>query len=96
MFFEVYDADSCLAVKHLFSRVEVRYMIVDSSKPNKLRNVYTIRSMAKQLLAAARGVEIRRSCYLQSHSLKRYKKAMSRKWRNQKENPTPKTEGKLN
>ena len=50
MFFEVYELIALLekfGCKTFISSVEVRYMIADSSKPNKLRNVYTIISTAK-------------------------------------------------
>ena len=44
---------SCLA---FISRIEVRNMIADSSKPDKLRNVYTIRSTARNVTFQKRKV----------------------------------------
>ena len=44
------------AVQHLFRPFEVRNMIADSSKPNKLRNVYTTRSTARNVTIQKRKV----------------------------------------
>ena len=45
--------------KTFISRVEVRYMIADSGKPNKLRNVYTIRNTARNVT-----IQKRKICYI--------------------------------
>ena len=58
MFFEVYDTDSPVGevwpLNIYFE--EVCNMMADSSKPNKLRNVYTIRSTARNVTIQKRKI----------------------------------------
>ena len=61
MFFEVYDTDSPAGEVWLlniyFAHIKARNTIADSSKPNKLRNVYTIRSKARNVTIHASKTE---------------------------------------
>ena len=59
MFFEFHYADSPAEevrqfIQKFISRVEVHNMIADSSKRNKLRNVYTLRSTARNVTSPSK------------------------------------------
>ena len=53
-----YDMLCYVMLCYVISSVEVCNMIADSNRPNKLRNVYTIRSTTKVLVSLSIGREV--------------------------------------